>query len=68
MLKLAVEKSNEKDMDKNKAEILMLLNDEIITRFKYKEGLYDFDTQNNAAISKAKEIVNNTTQYYKIRQ
>ena len=53
-------------MDKNKAEIIMLLNDEIITRFSYKEGLYDHDTQNNIEISKAKNVLKNPTEYNKI--
>ena len=54
------------DLDKNKAEIIMLLNDEIITRFSYKEGLYDHDTQNNIEISKAKNVLKNPTEYNKI--
>lgn len=66
LLKIAIEKSNEKELDKNKSEIIMLLNDEIITRFQYKEGLYDYDTQNNAEINKAKSVLNNTSDYNKI--
>lgn len=66
LLKVAIEKSNEKELDKNKSEIIMLLNNEIITRFQYKEGLYDYDTQNNAEINKAKSVLNNTSDYNKI--
>ena len=66
LLKAAIEKSNEKELDKNKAEIIMLLNDEIITRFQYKEGLYDYDTQNNIEINKAKTVLKNTAEYNKI--
>ena len=66
LLKVAIEKSNEKELDKNKSEIIMLLNDEIITRFQYKEGLYDYDTQNNAEINKAKSVLKNTSDYNKI--
>jgi carboxyl-terminal processing protease len=62
----AVEKSNEKELDKNKSEIIMLLNDEIITRFSYKEGLYDYDTKNNIEITKAKNVLNNNSEYNKI--
>ena len=65
-LMAAVEKSNEKELDKNKAEIIMLLNDEIITRFSYKEGLYDYDTKNNVEISKAKNVLKNSSEYNKI--
>ncbi len=66
LLKVAIEKSNEKELDKNKAEIIMLLNDEIITQFQYKEGLYDYDTKNNVEINKAKNVLKNTSEYNKI--
>ena len=66
LLKAAIEKSNEKEIDKNKAEIIMLLNDEIITRFQYKEGLYDYDTKNNIEINKAKAVLKNSSDYNKI--
>ncbi|WP_339889587.1 S41 family peptidase [uncultured Flavobacterium sp.] len=66
LLKTAIEKSNEKELDKNKAEIIMLLNDEIITRFQYKEGLYDYDTKNNIEINKAKAVLKNSSDYNKI--
>ena len=65
-MKAAIEKSNEKELDKNKAEIIMLLNDEIITRFQYKEGLYDYDAKNNIEINKAKAVLKNTSDYNKI--
>jgi carboxyl-terminal processing protease len=66
LLKAAIEKSNEKELDKNKAEIIMLLNNEIITRFQYKEGLYDYDTKNNIEINKAKNVLINSSNYNKI--
>jgi carboxyl-terminal processing protease len=66
LLKAAIEKSNEKELDKNKAEIIMLLNNEIITRFQYKEGLYDYDTKNNIEINKAKNVLINSSDYNKI--
>jgi len=66
LLKAAIEKSNEKELDKNKAEIIMLLNDEIITRFQYKEGLYDYETKNSAEIIKAKNVLKNSSEYNKI--
>lgn len=66
LLKSAIEKSNDKELDKNKAEIIMLLNDEIITRFQYKEGLYDYETLHSIEINKAKSVLKNTTEYNKI--
>ena len=50
----------------HKKEILKLLYDELIIRFKYRDGLYLNYTQNNAEINKAKSILNNETEYKKI--
>ncbi len=66
VLKQAVEKANEKEIDKNKTELITLLNNELITRFHYKEGLYDYETKNNVEISRAASILNNTSEYNKI--
>ncbi|WP_438964885.1 S41 family peptidase [Flavobacterium sp.] len=65
-LKTAIDKANEKEMDKNKTEIIGKINDEIITRFAYKEGLFEYDTKNNLEIKKAISILNNTSEYNKI--
>ena len=65
-LKTAIDKANEKEMDKNKTEIIWKINDEIITRFAYKEGLFEYDTKNNLEIKKAISILNNTSEYNKI--
>lgn len=65
-LKTAIDKANEKEMDKNKTEIIGKINDEIITRFAYKEGLFEYDTKNNLEIKKAISILNNTAEYNKI--
>lgn len=65
-LKNAIDKANEKEMDKNKTEIIAKINDEIITRFFYKEGLFEYDTKNNIEIKKAVSILNNNSEYNKI--
>lgn len=65
-LKTAIDKANEKEMDKNKTEIIAKINEEIITRFFYKEGLFEYDTKNNLEIKKAISILNNTSEYNKI--
>ena len=62
----AVQKSEESQMDKAKTEINKLLLDEIIKRFQYKEGLYQFYTSNSAEIKVAIEILENTSKYNKI--
>ncbi|HET8838699.1 MAG TPA: S41 family peptidase [Flavobacteriaceae bacterium] len=46
--------------------IVSLLTDEIIKRYFYQEGLYQYYTQNNPEIMKAKEILSNPTKFAKI--
>ena len=64
----ALQKSEESLLDKNQKEIKKLMLDEIIKRYQYKEGLYQYYTKNNFEIGKAKEILANTSEYTKILQ
>ena len=54
------------ELDNKKPEIVSLLSDEIIKRYFYKEGLYEYYTSNNPEINKAKSILNNPSEYSKI--
>jgi carboxyl-terminal processing protease len=65
-LETALQKSEEKLLDKNQSEIKKLLTDEIIKRYQYKEGLYQYYIKNNAEILKAVAILNNPTEYKSI--
>jgi carboxyl-terminal processing protease len=62
----ALEKSEETLIDKNKTEIKNLLLDEIIKRYQYKEGLYQYYIKNNFEIKKAVEVLNDKAGYNKI--
>jgi len=62
----ALEKSEETLIDKNKTEIKNLLLDEIIKRYQYKEGLYQYYIKNNFEIKKAVEVLNDKPGYNKI--
>lgn len=62
----ALQRSDEKELEKNKTEIKKLITDEIIKRYQYKEGLYQYYTKSNAEITKAQAILNNTAEYNKI--
>jgi carboxyl-terminal processing protease len=62
----SIERSEETLIDKNKAEIKNLLLDEIIKRYQYKEGLYQYYIKNNFEIKKAVEVLNDKTEYNKI--
>jgi carboxyl-terminal processing protease len=62
----AVKKSEESQLNINQKEIKKLILEEIIKRYQYKEGLYQYYTQNNSEIKKALEILNNPSEYAKI--
>lgn len=50
-------------INENKDEILSLLTDDIVKRYVYREGLYDYYVDHNAEIKKAKEILSNPSKY-----
>lgn len=62
----AVQKSEENQLNQNQKEIKILILDEIIKRYQYKEGLYQYYTKNNIEIKKSVDILNNTSEYNKI--
>ena len=65
-LMAAIQKAEETELDKNKAEILNQLKDELILRYQYKEGLYQNYLKNNSEIKKATQLLSNTSEYNKI--
>jgi len=50
-------------IDDQKTQLSSLLTDEIVKRYVYREGLYDYYTKYNPEIKKAVEILNNPTKY-----
>lgn len=52
-----------KAIDDNKSQLISLLSDEIIKRYVYREGLYDYYKLNNEEIKKATEILANPSKY-----
>lgn len=65
-LHTALIKSEETEVNKYKNEIVKLLQEELIIRNQYRDGLYTFYTKNNTEISTAKTVLNNTTEYKNI--
>ncbi|TCK67856.1 carboxyl-terminal processing protease [Winogradskyella wandonensis] len=53
-------------ISKNKEKLSSLLQDEIIKRYFYAEGLYDYYKANNKEIKEALEILNNPSKYNEI--
>ena len=62
----ALQKSEEKLLDKNQKEIQNLIMDEIIKRYQYQEGLYQYYLKNNSEIKKAVNVLNNNAEYKSI--
>jgi carboxyl-terminal processing protease len=62
----SLQRSEETQLNANQKEIKNLILDEIIKRYQYKEGLYQYYTKNNSEIIKAIGILNNSTEYNKI--
>lgn len=65
-LVMALEKSEEKELDEHKTEIKKLMLDEAIKRYQYQQGLYKYYTTSNPEIIKATALLNNTSEYNKI--
>jgi carboxyl-terminal processing protease len=62
----ALQKSEENLLDKNQKEIKNLIVDEIIKRYQYQEGLYQYYLKNNSEIKKAVSVLNNSSEYKSI--
>ncbi|MFH6997845.1 S41 family peptidase [Flavobacterium sp. FlaQc-57] len=59
----ALEKSESTLLDKNQKEIKGLIQEELIKRYQYQEGLYQYYIKNNSEIKKAVNVLNNQTEY-----
>lgn len=59
----ALQKSESALLDKHQKEIKNLLLDEIIKRYQYQEGLYQYYTKNNTEIKRGVAIFNSATEY-----
>ena len=62
----AIQKSEESQLVKNQKEIKNLMLDEMIKRYQYKEGLYNYYIKNNFEIKKSVAILEDNTAYNKI--
>ena len=59
----ALQKSENALLDQNQKEIKNLILNEIIKRYQYQEGLYQYYIKNNSEIKKAVGILNNNSEY-----
>jgi carboxyl-terminal processing protease len=63
-----IEEEKRMALDEKKAEITSLISDEIIKRYFYKEGLFDYSVQQNPEVLKAKKVLLDKGSYQKILQ
>ncbi|MCH4822469.1 S41 family peptidase [Gramella lutea] len=56
----------DQELDRKRPEIASLLTDEILKRYFYKEGLYEYYTDNNPEIKRAKTLLNDPSEYSRI--
>lgn len=66
LLMASVQKSQEVQITKYQKEIKNLILDELILRYQYREGLYQYYVKSNSEIKKAASILNNSVEYKKI--
>jgi carboxyl-terminal processing protease len=62
----ALQKSENTLLDKNQKEIKNLIVDEIVKRFQYQEGFYQYYLKSNAEIKKAVSVLDNSSDYKSI--
>lgn len=62
----AIDAAKEKDLIAKKVEIKSLLTNEILTRYFYAEGLYDYQTNYNPEILAAITVLNDLNKYRRI--
>ncbi|KQC32349.1 peptidase S41 [Nonlabens sp. YIK11] len=62
----AIQNAKKKDMRDKKEELMSLLTDEIVKRYFYREGLYNYQLKFSPEIQEAIKVLNDETRYRKI--
>lgn len=62
----SIEAAKQKDLIAKKVEIKSLLTDEILKRYFYAEGLYDYHIQYNPEVLEAISVLNDSNRYHNI--
>ena len=65
-LKIAIDESKLKLIDAFKSDIISVLEGEIIKRYFYREGMYDYFINKNEAVFEAQKLINNQNKYLSI--
>jgi carboxyl-terminal processing protease len=59
----SLQKSESVLLDKNQKEIKNLIQEELIKRYQYQEGLYQYYLKNNVEIKRAVQVLNSPSEY-----
>jgi len=62
----SIDAIKEKEVENKSAEIMSLLTDEILKRYFYRQGMYEYQVENNPEILEALDVLNNTKRYERI--
>lgn len=62
----AINNAKKKDMKDKKAEIMSLLTDEIVKRYFYRDGLYNYQLKFNPEILEAVNVLEDQNKYNRI--
>ncbi len=62
----SINKAKDKALIDKKAEIMSLISDEILKRYFYRDGLYEYQVKNNPEILEAIAVLNETNRYNRI--
>ena len=65
-LKKSIENFKNKSIDDDKSELVRLLTNEIIKRYAYAQGVYEYQIKNDEAIDSAVNLLNKPAKYQKI--
>ena len=65
-LKIAIDESKLKLINTFKSDIISVLEGEIIKRYFYREGMYDYFINKNEAVFEAQKLINNHNKYLSI--
>ncbi len=59
----ALDNYKNKAIDENKTQLMSLLTDEIVKRYFYREGLYNYYINHNVEIQKSRELLNHPVKF-----
>ena len=63
---IAIDRAKEKAIVNKKEEIITIISDEILKRYFYRDGMYNYHIKNSPEIKEAVSVLNDEKKYNKI--